>query len=149
MIRNALLAFALFALAGLVRADLVSVPGGKAYKTVSFAWCDLVTVTGTVGRSKVDHPNGSKFTIYFLDLNPAITIRGDNCDDATPESKSTEFTTKRVQVKEDDKVMAPHLGKTLSVTGELSSPAVAYDVLPVVIYPPAPAPAKPAPLPRR
>jgi hypothetical protein len=95
-------------------------------------WCKTATVTGTLRSGTAQHPNGSKVAYYYLALKQPLTIAAGKCEGATVNPA----TVKEVQVKEYPQVMSRFVGKVVSVAGEIALPENAYDVLPVILYPP-------------
>ena len=96
-------------------------------------WCQPFTAKGKLEKGKYSHPNESVFTFHFLILKKPIAIPAGECEG---ENIDSPIEVKELQVKEDDKVLAKFVGKTIVVSGMLSNPINAYDVRDAVLYPP-------------
>ncbi len=103
-----------------------------AENPTTLSWCKAATVTGTLKKGTTQHPNGSKLVFHYIALKQPITIAAGECEGANLDRT----TTKEVQVKEDPKLIGKLVEKTVTVSGELTSPENAYDVLSVILYPP-------------
>ena len=103
-----------------------------AEEATALEWCKSATVTGTLKKSTTQHPNGSKLVFHYLALKQPIAIAVGECEG----TKLDKLVTKEIQVKEDPKVIGKFVGKTITVSGEVVAAENAYDVLPVVLYPP-------------
>ncbi len=97
-------------------------------------WCQPFTAKGKLEKGKHSHiGNGSVFTFHFLILKKPIAIPAGECEG---ENIDSPVEVKELQVKEDAKVLAKFVGKTIVVSGTLTNPINAYDVRDAILYPP-------------
>lgn len=112
---------------------LVGWMGGAMAETI--AWCQEVTLSGTLKQIVVKHPlNGEASTVRYLRLDKPILIQpgdcGEDSDSKFPSGKVTD-----VQINEVDTQLKKQVGKPLEITGELSPPMTAHHVFPAILNP--------------
>jgi len=112
---------------------LVGWMGGAMAETI--AWCQDVTLSGTLKKTAVKHPfNGETSTVLYLRLDKPISIQPGDCGldpwDTHPSEKVGD-----VQIWEKDNSLKKQIGKHLEMAGELSPPWNANHVFPAIFSP--------------